>query len=386
MLLFFMEKGLSFLEIGVLYSVKEICLNILQIPTGVIADALGRRRTMIYSFSSYIISFGIFFFADSYVLFIVAFVFYGFGDAFRNGTHKAMIFEYLRINDLENQKVHYYGHTRSWAQRGSAISSLVAAALVFYTGNYRMIFLFSPIPYFIDLLLMLSYPKELDGEIKKLNRTDLMKAFKTVIVEFVSSLKNKLVLKSISNLSIFAAYHKVVKDYLQPFIQALALSIPLFLVYNDKQRSAILVGIVYFVIFMLTSYAAKYSGRISDKFKSVHKPLNLTLIIGFTMGIMCGLFFKFDMIFVSILFFIVIYIIENLRKPIGISYFSDLMNPDILATALSAESQAEGIFAALLAPLMGFCVDHWKLGNGMLIVGVVLLVLSPLFLVKKIVR
>ena len=62
------------------------------------------------------------------------------------------------------------------------------------------------------------------------------------------------------------------------------------------------------------------------------------------------------------------------------------MNPELLATALSAESQAEGIFAALLAPLMGFCVDKWKLGNGMLIIALLLLVFSPLFLAKKVAK
>ncbi|MEI7596373.1 MAG: MFS transporter [Bacteroidota bacterium] len=384
MLLFFMEKGLSFFEIGTLYSIREICINILNIPTGVIADALGRRRTMIYSFSSYIISFTIFFFSGSYALFVVAFIFYGFGDSFRSGTHKAMIFDYLRLNDWQDQKVYYYGYTRSWSQTGSAISSLVAAALVFVTGNYQMIFVFSIVPYLIDLLIMLSYPKELDGEIKKLNRKELAQKFKQVIGELIFSFKNKLVLKSISNLSIFSGYHKAVKDFLQPFIQTLAIGLPVFLMYNDKQRSALLVGIIYFFIYMLTAIGARKSGKVADWFKSIHKPLNLSLIIGFGVGVLSGLFFKFDYILISILFFIIIFVIENLRKPLGISYFSDLMNNDILATALSAESQAETLFAAILAPLLGFCADQFGLGNGMLAIAVILLLVSPLFMVGRI--
>ena len=384
MLLFFMEKGLSFFEIGTLYSIREICINILEIPTGIIADALGRRKTMIYSFSAYIISFIIFYFSSSYFLYILAFIFYGFGDAFRTGTHKAMIFDYLRMNGRQDQKVHYYGHTRSWSQTGSAVSSIIAALLVFITGNYQQIFIFSIIPYFLDLLLMISYPKELDGDIRKLNKNELMSTFKKVINEFIFSFRNKLVLKSISNLSIFAGYHKAVKDFLQPFIQILALSLPLFLAYNDKQRSALLIGIIYFFIYLLTAIGAKNSGKIADWFKSIHKPLNISLIIGFGVGIFCGIFFIYDFIFVSILFFVIIFIIENLRKPIGISYFADLMNPKILATALSAESQAETLFAAIIAPLLGFFADKYGLGHGMTIIALALFVISPLFFVKKI--
>ena len=31
------------------------------------------------------------------------------GEAFRSGVHKAMIFEYLRLQGWEEQKVRYYG-------------------------------------------------------------------------------------------------------------------------------------------------------------------------------------------------------------------------------------------------------------------------------------
>ena len=173
-LLFFLETGLSFLQIGTIYTVREIFVNILEIPSGIVADALGRRRAMIFSFIAYIISFVIFYFATHYFLFVIAIFFYAFGDAFRTGTHKAMIFEYLKIKNWEDQKVYYYGHTRSASQIGSAISSLIAATIVFYTGTFRVIFIFSVIPYFLDLLLMISYPKELDGDLKEF-KIDLIK-------------------------------------------------------------------------------------------------------------------------------------------------------------------------------------------------------------------
>ena len=49
LILFFVEQGLSFLQIGTLYAIREIATNLLEIPTGIIADALGRRRTLIRS-------------------------------------------------------------------------------------------------------------------------------------------------------------------------------------------------------------------------------------------------------------------------------------------------------------------------------------------------
>ena len=43
-LAFRQEKGLSFAMIGLLVGFREICINLLEVPTGAIADVLGRRR------------------------------------------------------------------------------------------------------------------------------------------------------------------------------------------------------------------------------------------------------------------------------------------------------------------------------------------------------
>jgi MFS family permease len=94
--LFFLEQGLNFLQIGALITIREITRNVLEIPAGVLADSLGRRRIMVMAFSFYIISFFVFYISVSYGLFIVAMFCYSFGDAFRTGTHKAMIFTYLK--------------------------------------------------------------------------------------------------------------------------------------------------------------------------------------------------------------------------------------------------------------------------------------------------
>ncbi len=129
LMLFFLDKGISFLQIGTLYAIREISINIIEIPSGIFADILGRKKTMITSFIAYIASFIVFYFSQNYVWLVIAMVFFSFGDAMRTGTHKAMIFDYLEINSWMSEKVTYYGHTRSWSQIGSAISSIIAAII-----------------------------------------------------------------------------------------------------------------------------------------------------------------------------------------------------------------------------------------------------------------
>ena len=112
-LLFFRSVGMSYLHIGVLFSVREISTTVLELPTGVIADLFGRKNSMISSFLAYILSFIIFYTSSKYNLFIIAMFLFAVGEAFRTGTHKAMIFDYLKIKNISHLKTEYYGHTRS---------------------------------------------------------------------------------------------------------------------------------------------------------------------------------------------------------------------------------------------------------------------------------
>ncbi|MBI9052218.1 MAG: MFS transporter [Bacteroidales bacterium] len=383
LILFFLEQGLSFLEIGILYSIREILINIFEIPSGIIADSFGRKKSLIFSFLFYILSFLIFFVAERYFIFLIAIVFYAIGDAFRTGTHKAIIFDYLKINNWNDQRADYYGHTRSWSQMGSAISAILAALIIFYSGNYRTIFVFSVIPSFIDLILISSYPSYLNGQNKSLSLKQIKKKILLTTKDFIFSFKNKEILRSVSNLSVFSGLHKSIKDYLQAIIQTLAITIPILFLFTEKQKSAILVGIMYSFIYLLTSLASRYSGRFKEKIKSSEKAMNITLLVGLVATILTGLFYHNTLYTIAIALFIVIYLIENIRNPIGVAHISSLYKDEILATALSANSQAKSLFAAIFAPALGFLADKFGIGIGLSALAIIILITTPFYFLKQ---
>ena len=111
-ILIFRANGMSFFQIGLLYSIRDLTNNLMEIPTGVFADAFGRRRSMVMAFSAYILSFIIFYSFVEFSFYALAMVLFGLGEAFRSGTHKALILEYLKQNDMLDTKVAYYGSTR----------------------------------------------------------------------------------------------------------------------------------------------------------------------------------------------------------------------------------------------------------------------------------
>ncbi len=382
LILIFLGKGLSYLEIGTLYAVREISINIMEIPSGLMADTIGRRLTMVFSFLSYILSFLIFYAVSSYAFLFFAMVAFAFGDAFRTGTHKAMIFDYLSSKGWDSQRTYYYGHTRAWSQWGSALSALVAAFLVFWQGSYKSVFLFTTIPYVMNLFLILSYPKYLDGPHHTDERT-VSEVFMTVLRSLVTSVKDPKLLRIIANQSLYSGYYKACKDYLQPILKTLALSLPVLLSFEDQKRTALLVGLVYAVLYGMTAFVSSRSGKFARHFGGLATPLNLTMLFGLSLGLFSGIFLHLNWVAVAVLLYLGIYMLENLRKPMGITYVSEHMRKDSLASALSVESQAESLVAAGVALLLGLFSTLFGVGLGILIVSAICVLLALLVWLPK---
>jgi MFS family permease len=383
LMLFFLEKGINFLEIGLLYSTREIIILIMEIPSGIISDAMGRRRTLIMSFFVYILSFIVFYFSQSIRALTVAMMLFAFADAFRSGIHKSMIFQYLKIKNWSNYKIDYYGHTRSWSQTGSAISSLIAASFVFYFEKYDVIFVASIIPYLANMALIYSYPNYLDGEIVRISDSKIKYKFGLVISATLQTIRHFSFFKTLTNLTLYTGYYKAIKDYIQPLLKYVSLSIPFFAFLNNEKKIAITTGIIYFILYLLTALSSKYSGKFTKLFKHYSQPMNITLAIGLFVGVITGLSYFLGLYILPIIGFMVIIIIENLRKPIGISLVANISKDESMATSLSITSQAKSVFAAILAPIIGWIADIYNPGMGIAVVSIILILLLPIYWLRS---
>ena len=288
-----------------------------------------------------------------------------------------MIFDYLRLNGWEDQKTYYYGHTRAWSQRGAAVSALIAALLVLYQGSYAPIFLFTIIPYVLNVFLILSYPKNLDGKRHTSDRR-ITEEFVSVMRSLIASMKSLAMVRTISSQALYTGYYKAFKDYLQPLLETLALSLPIFLAWEDQKRTALVIGIVYSILYAATAFASSKSGTFASHFNGLATPLNLTLLIGVTLGLVSGLLLHLSYVVLSVVLYLGIYILENLRKPMGIAYVSERMDQTSLASGLSVESQAESLFAAAIALLLGWFSNLFGVGLGILSVSLICLLLGLL--------
>ena len=92
LIIILIDWGYNLFQIGLLQSIIHAFTYIFEVPSGVIADQFGKKNELLLCFVFYIISFVLYALGElSFTLLVFASVFYGLGEAFRSGTHKAMI-------------------------------------------------------------------------------------------------------------------------------------------------------------------------------------------------------------------------------------------------------------------------------------------------------
>ncbi len=372
-ILFLLEKGLTYSEIGILYASREIFINVFELPSGIIADTYGRKSSLIASLFAYIISFIIFYLSGDFWPFLVAFLFYGVGDAFRSGTHKGMIMDYLKLNRWQEQKINYYGHTRSWSQKGSAISSLVAGLIVFFDGSYQSVFLYSVIPYLLNVLLIFSYPKKLNRSTEP-SKSKMEFSIRKTFRDFIKTIRQIHVLRIINSAAMHSAYLRSIKDYIQPVMVYVVLLIPVLISVESDKKNGLFIGLMYFVIYLLTSFASRLAHKVAARHKNYIS--FFTLLFGFVAGLFSGIFFNNSLWVISLIAFVLVFITENIRKPILTGFVADHVETKILTSVISAESLLKTIITAILALLFGFVADLYGIGWSLIVISGLLILVS----------
>lgn len=373
-ILFLREQGISFFGIGLLIAVRELVTNLTEIPTGVIADIWGRRRAMLASFASYIASFALFYWSSHFWLFAAAMVCFGLGEAFRSGTHKAMIMEYQdRQEGQRASTVAIFGFVRSWSQIGAALSTLLAAGLVFMSGQYRILFIASMLPYILAALLIITYPRELDGR----DRSPLARpSWRRFLADTLRRVwQQPRLRRAVLNSALDKSLYKTTKDYLQPVIAAGALLLFPFLPallpdLGDKQTIAVAVALIYSSLYLIGALASARSERIEKALGGGARALNRTFALYLVIMAVAWVSLWHDWWWLTVLGFLFIGAIQNARRPMIISFLGQHMQANERATVMSVETQVQTLLTLILAPLIGAFTDLFGL-SAVFMVGLV---------------
>ncbi|WP_193213438.1 MFS transporter [Luteolibacter marinus] len=351
------QRGFDFLSIGTLIAIREITTHVLEIPSGAAADAWGRRLCMVGSMAAYVICFLLLGAGSTFAAMAVAMVFYGLGDAFRSGTHKAMIYAWLREQGREKEKTRIYGYTRSWSQKGSALSALVAALLVGWSGTYASVFYWSALPSFLNLINLATYPASLDAGCHGFRKGIFRAAWTTLADSFREFRRHAPLRRLVAESVAMEGGYSVIKNYLQPVLQTAALTLPVWQGTSDVRRTALVTGVVYALVFFGSSIASRRAHQWESWSGGSEPATRRILWITWLLMAVLAVFLLGGMPWLSAAIFVLLGLFQNLWRPIQIARFDDASSEGVGATVLSVEAQAQSVAAALWAPLLGALID-----------------------------
>lgn len=375
--LYFLMNGLNLAEIGLLYAVRETIVYVFEIPSGVFADRFGKKNELVLCFLFYIASFILFALSNQFYTFMIAMIFFGFGEAFRSGTHKAMIMQYLDVNEMRESKTQVYGLTRSYSNIGSAVSSVIGVVLILFTPDLSYLFFFAIIPYVADLLLILSYPSYLN------TKEETSFTFKSFLKENVESVKYTVKTKGL-NLTIFEsasfnAVFKTIKDYIQPIVLGLGISMILFTQLSEDENIKIYMAIIYFVAQFLSIFVTRNAYKLEKYFKGNTIITTMWFATSIT-AIVLGMFIH--SFYVVLIAFVLFYVYLNIRKPYMVEKIGNLSVSNKRASVLSIDSQITSLIIIIIAPLLGFISDTFSIGVMMISLGFAMFIFEIIYRFK----
>ena len=126
---FYESNGLSMKDIMILQAVYSIAIVVLEVPSGYLADVIGRKKTLIIGtifgvlgFTTYSLSFG-------FMGFLVAEIILGIGQSCVSGADSAMLYDSLLDKGEEKKYTRFEGRITSLGNVAEAIAGILGGLL-----------------------------------------------------------------------------------------------------------------------------------------------------------------------------------------------------------------------------------------------------------------
>ncbi len=149
----------SFAEAMSVFAVRETSQALLEVPTGVLSDKMGRRLTFVFGSLAELVGvsfYALAFFTPYPLWFLYAgAALFGFAGALFSGNNDALIYETLSAYRRAGDTAKMIGRVSSMGQLGLAASGVLASLCLLLGLSYRDLMVFSVFPIFLSFLLSL---------------------------------------------------------------------------------------------------------------------------------------------------------------------------------------------------------------------------------------
>ncbi|MFL0266983.1 MFS transporter [Candidatus Clostridium radicumherbarum] len=352
LVLFLTAKGLSFTEIMLLQSISSISVFFFEVPTGAVADKLGRKYSILIGASLWALGLLFYVIGKSFFVFALSEITFSLGSAFKSGADTALIYDSLKMLKREKEFQMIEGKARSYSLYAQALGSVLSSFL--YEKNVNLPLIVSIIFMLVTIAIVLTFKEpEVEGKEGRFG----INYFKH-IKESGKYILNHDKLKAIVFFSmIFFVFYRTGFWYFQPYMEGVNIPVKYF-------------GVIFFIFNITAAFISKRSSYIMEK----TKPKTLTfmsalMIVSF---LILGKVRAWPGVFAILLQ----QAARGIYGPVTTKYLNKHIPSDKRSTILSFQSLCTNLAVAIAFPFMGILKDHSDIFTTHLILSAAMIILT----------
>ncbi|MBQ9765261.1 MAG: MFS transporter [Lachnospiraceae bacterium] len=359
--LYLAYHGMSLMKIGILEGIYHITGIIFEIPSGAIADLLGRKKSLLLGRILMVISCFFMLFSASFIGFAVGFILQSLSGNFNSGAEEALVFDSLKMLGKENSYTAINGRINMLIEVSQSIATVVGGILaeISYTYCYGACIIITLIG-ILPALFMTEPPVAANADDDADNIVKEKKRFTNVVRgHFTTSAK---VLKANPKILFIIIYYSVIFS-----------SFALLFFYSQQYFSDFGLNKIEISLIMLFAGIVACAGAfLSDR---IYRFLgNRISIIGAIAIAICIGLFGLNNLYVAFVALLIADFFNSVLYPIQSTSLNKLIPSEQRATLLSVNSMFFSVFMILLFPLAGALADVIGLGSSFVMISAVVLI------------
>lgn len=345
----------SFQQIFILGAVYMLMFVIWEIPSGALADLIGRKKTVMagcFTLAVAAVATGI---SSTFIQVLFSFLIWALGFSLISGANEALLYD--RLNDSRSY-TRVLGKSQFFFLIGAALAGILGPYL--FSVNFRFAYLFSSIPFFLGGVTIAFFSETLYK-----HEFSFRQHLEQVKTGVKIAFQNKFILWATGIMSLtFGASYTFSNSY-QPFLQDIGFSIRAF-------------SVILPIMFVGEAIGGSVSWKL-NAWLGENRIFRLSVIlIALTLAVL-GIFPAKAVLIVLLLYTF----LQGVVRPVISGYSNRCLEPQHRATVISVQSMIATVTAALLLFLFGFLTDRIGINNLLIVLGGLVLTLGAVLLLAK---
>jgi MFS family permease len=343
---FYESNGLGIDQLLIIQAVYSVSIVILEIPSGYLADGLGRRITIILGTVFALFGFGCYAILHGFFGFLIAEVMLGIGASLISGADSAILYDSLIELNRSNDYVRIEGRVTSIGNFSEATAGIIGGLLAGYAGIRY--------PYYFQTgIALLGIPAALLLLEPESHKARARMSFRAIVpIVKYALVDHKLLRRNIIYSSVIGASTLTMAWFVQPYFKLVGIPLSSY-------------GFLWTSLNLTVAVMALLAYRLEKHLGEARIIILVTVFIA-AGYILTGVFATRW----ALIFIFMFYMIRGIATPVLKDYINRLTSSEMRATVLSIRNFIIRILFAIIGPFLGWFSQRISLPAALLLAGV----------------